>query len=104
LPAGGIWFQAASVGEVKLIGPLIDKLKLAYPRKKIIVSVITAEGKAVPKGVGGRFNHSSPPGFPRDRQPLLSPIVARFIGAGGNRNLAESVTGGPLPGRADDFD
>lgn len=47
LPSGSIWFQAASVGEVKLIGPLIEKLKIAYPQKKIVVSVVTAEGKTV---------------------------------------------------------
>ncbi|MFH1258377.1 MAG: 3-deoxy-D-manno-octulosonic acid transferase [Elusimicrobiota bacterium] len=47
LPAGSIWFHAASVGEVKLIGPLLEKLKIAYPQKKIVVSVITVEGKAV---------------------------------------------------------
>ncbi len=41
-----IWFHAASVGEVRSIKPIIDRLRIEKPDYKIVVSTFTQTGRA----------------------------------------------------------
>lgn len=52
-PDKPIWVHAVSVGEAFAVKALILELRKAYPRKKLVISTVTATGNKVAAGLAG---------------------------------------------------
>lgn len=50
IPAGGIWMQAVSVGEVAVARPLLAELRRRHPELPLVLSSTTATGLAMASG------------------------------------------------------
>lgn len=46
-----IWIHAVSVGEVIAVGGLVNRLRALYPKKKIVISTVTATGNRIARGL-----------------------------------------------------
>ncbi len=46
-----IWIHAVSVGEALAVKGLVSQLRKAYPRKKIVISTVTATGNKIAQGL-----------------------------------------------------
>src|SRR5919109_4452882 len=44
-PTGGLWFHAASVGEVQGVQPILTALHTCFPRLPVVLSTFTPAGK-----------------------------------------------------------
>jgi len=51
IPAGGVWVQAVSVGEVAVARPLLAELRRRHPGLPLVLSATTATGLAMASGV-----------------------------------------------------
>ena len=69
---GALWFHAASVGEVMASAALIEKIRLRWPDKSLIVSTFTATGN---KAAAQRLGADAVIFLPFD----FSPIVKRLL-------------------------
>ncbi len=69
---GAVWFHAASVGEVLASAALIEKIRLRWPDKRLIVSTFTATGN---KAATQKLSADAVIFLPFD----LAPIVRRLL-------------------------
>lgn len=53
LPGSYIWIHAVSVGETRAAVPLVDALKLRYPRHRILVTHMTPTGRGTSREIFG---------------------------------------------------
>jgi len=51
IPAGGVWVQAVSVGEVSVARPLLGEIRRRHPGLPLVLSATTATGLAMASGV-----------------------------------------------------
>jgi 3-deoxy-D-manno-octulosonic-acid transferase len=52
-----VWIHAVSVGEVKSVQKLIEKLKLSHPGRPIVLSTITPAGQELARSTAGLADH-----------------------------------------------
>lgn len=52
-----VWIHAVSVGEVKSVQKLIEKLRLSHPGKPIVLSTITPAGQDLARNTAGLADH-----------------------------------------------
>src|SRR4051794_29954641 len=53
---GAIWVHAVSVGEVLAVAQLIERLRKAYPERRIVISTTTATGQKLARSRFGEAN------------------------------------------------
>src|SRR5438093_3170523 len=54
---GSIWVHAVSVGEVKAVQKLVERLRAAYPGRPLVVSTITPAGQQLARDSAGLADH-----------------------------------------------
>lgn len=79
-PKGAIWIHGASVGEARLVGALVDRLRAVSPEIPLVVSAVTPTGRAglpVPPRVDAAF--FSPLDFPGPVRRVLRSLRPRLL-------------------------
>lgn len=72
---GAIWFHAASVGEVLASAALIDKIRLRWPDKRLIVSTFTSTGN---KAATQKLNADAVIFLPFDLAPIVKGLLLKI--------------------------
>ncbi|RJP29685.1 MAG: 3-deoxy-D-manno-octulosonic acid transferase [Candidatus Omnitrophota bacterium] len=71
-----IWIHAVSVGEVMAIKKLVYELKAAFPRKRFVISTVTATGNKVAKTLAGGRDYVTY--LPFDFSFIVSKVMRRI--------------------------
>lgn len=71
---GAVWFHAASVGEVLASAALIEKIRLRWPNKRLIVSTFTATGN---KAAIQKLNADAVIFLPFDIAPIVKHVLLK---------------------------
>src|SRR5690242_10137616 len=76
-----IWVHAVSVGEVKSVRSLLEKLRTTYPDRSIVVSTVTIAGQQLAKSFSDVVDHVFyfPLDFPWTVRRTLDHIDPEFV-------------------------
>ena len=88
-----IWLHAASVGEIVAASPLVKEFHKEFPRRPILVSVVTSSGYDMAKRI--LKDADSIIYFPMDLPWLGERVIKRIRPACRNRTLAELLKSSP---------
>ncbi len=73
---GSIWIQAASVGEVKAVLPLVDLIREEFPGSPVVLTCQTAAGRELARSQRGR--EAAAILSPLDFQPTVGRLIRRI--------------------------
>lgn len=76
--AATIWLHAVSVGETRAAEPLIDTLLLAYPQHQILLTCMTATGRATGAALFGNNPRVQQAFLPYDTLSMTRRFIAHF--------------------------
>jgi 3-deoxy-D-manno-octulosonic-acid transferase len=99
---GAIWIHAASVGEVALVGLLLDALRARYPEKPLLLTTMTPTGRAraaarFGDAVAIRYIPLDTPGATRRFIRRIQPRLAVFAETELWPNLIAATTAAGVP-------